>query len=220
MCKMMETLESRTLMSSAPTIYAASETGELFTLNLGNGATHNIGNMHVDMFDIALNKSNGQMYGVDSSSNLYKINKSNGKVSKVGSVGHFVNALTFSPGGTLYGAGYNDLYKISTSSGHGTTIGSLGSNQSAGDLAFDSKGNMYLTTTSNKLVKVNTSNAHTTTIGSIGYNEVYGLGFDNGVMYGLSNSSDQAFTISLSTGKGKYLSYFGKTEIGANGASF
>lgn len=219
MCKMMESLESRTLFSTAPTIYAASASGELFTLNLGTGKTHNIGNMHVVMFDIAINKS-GQMYGVDASSNLYKINKSDAKVSKVGSVGHFVNALTFSSAGTLYGAGYNDFYKISASTGHGTKIGSLGSNQSAGDLAFDNKGNLYLSTTSNTLVKVNVSNGHTTTVGSIGYNEVYGLGFDNGVMYGLSDATDQAFTISLSTGHGKYLSYFGNTEIGANGASF
>jgi hypothetical protein len=220
MCKMMETLESRTLMSSAPTIYAASQTGELFTLNLGTGHTHNIGDMHVTMFDIAINKKNGQMYGVDSTSNLYKIDKSNAHVTRVGPVGHFVNALTFSATGSLFGAGYNDLYRISTSSGHGTTVGSMGSNQSAGDLAFDSTGNLYLTTTANKLIKVNPSNAHTTTIGSIGYNEVFGLGFDNGVMYGLSDATDQAFKISLSTGRGSYLSYFGSTEIGADGASF
>ena len=127
MCKMMETLESRTLCSTSPTIYAASDSGELFTLKLGTGATHNIGNMHVVMWDIAINKS-GQMYGIDSSSNLYKINKSNGHVSRVGSVGHTVNALTFGPNGTLYAAGFSELYKISTSSGHGTAIGSLGSN--------------------------------------------------------------------------------------------
>ena len=79
---------------------------------------------------------------------------------------------------------------------------------------------MYLTTTANKLIKVNPSNAQTTTIGSIGFNRVFGLGFSNGVMYGLSDATDQAFTISLSTGKGKFLSSFSKTEIGANGASF
>ena len=214
-----ETLESRTLFSSAPTIYGADGHGTLFTLNINTGKTHTIGSMHVTMFDIAQSKS-GQLYGVDQSSNLYKISKTTAKVTKISSVGFFVNALTFGSNGTLYGAGHSTFLKISTSTGHGTKIGSLGSNQSAGDLAFDSKGNLYLSTTSDKLVKVNPSNGKTTTIGSIGFHEVYGLGFSGGVMYGLSNTSEKAFKINLSTGKGTSISFFGANVVAADGATF
>ncbi len=216
---LVESLESRTLFSSGPTMYAADSHGALYTLNLGTGKTHTIGSMHVTMFDIAFSKT-GQLYGVDASSSLYKINKTTAKVTKIGSVGFFVNALTFGSNGTLYGAGFNNFVKINISTGHGTKIGSLGSNTSAGDLAFDNKGNLFLSTNADKLVKVNVSNGKTTTIGSIGFHQVFGLGFSGGVMYGLSNASEKAFKINLSTGKGTSISFFGANVVGANGASF
>jgi len=215
-----ESLEQRTLYASGPTIYSADSRGKLVHLNLGNGQTQTIGQMSVVMYDIAVSKS-GQMYGIDRTSNLYKINKSNASVSKIGSVGRFANALTFAPNGTLYAAGYNKFMKLNTGTGKATVIGSMGNgNNSAGDLAFDGSGNLYLTTTSDKLVKVNVSTGAATTIGRMNFHQVYGMGFKNGVMYGLSNYNEKAFKINLSTAQGTLTSFFGNNVIGANGASF
>lgn len=214
-----ESLESRTLYASGPSIFAADSRGKLVNMNLGTGQTQTIGQMSVVMYDIAVSKT-GQMYGVDRTSNLYKINKSNASVSKIGSVGKFANALTFGPNGKLYAAGYNKLMTLNTSTGQGTVIGSMGNNNSAGDLAFDGSGNLYLTTTADKLVKVNTSTGQATTIGSMNFHQVYGLGFKNGVMYGLSNYNEKAFKINLSNAQCTLTSFFGNNVIGANGASF
>jgi len=55
--------------------------------------------------------------------------------------------------GTLYAAG-SSLYQINTGTGHGTTVGTgnLSGSSSAGDLAFDTNGNLFLSTTNNELV--------------------------------------------------------------------
>ena len=177
------------------------------------------GNTGVVMFDVAFNKS-GQLYGVDSGSNLYKINTSNAHVTRVGSVGFFVNALTFDKNGNLYAAGRSNFVKINTNTGHGTLVGTLGGKQSAGDLAFDKNGVLYLTTTSDTLVKVDVKTGKATTVGNIGFREVYGLAYYNGVMYGLSNKTEKVFKISLATGHGTAATYFGSSVVGANGAGF
>jgi hypothetical protein len=214
-----ENLEGRQLYSTGPTIWGASARGELYKLNVGTGQTITMGRMPVVMFDIAVNKS-GQMYGIDSRSSLYKINKYSASVSFVGSLGRFANALTFGPDGKLYAAGGNNLMTVSTSNGRSTSIGTMGSNQSAGDLAFDNNGKLYMTTTSNKLVKINLASHTMTTVGSLGFNQAYGLGFYNGSMYGFSNSTEQAYKINLSNGHGTAVSFFGWYVGGCNGTSF
>ncbi len=216
---MVESLESRTLMSTTPLMYTADSQGRLFELNLTTGQTIILGKMPVVMYDIAFNKS-GQLYGVDRTSVLYKINTSTAAVSRVGSVGAFVNGLTFSSTGVLYASGSNGVYTINTASGRDTLLGTLGGNTSAGDLAFDYSGNLYLSTNANQLVKIDLTHRKYYVIGNIGFNQVFGLGFANGVLYGLSNSSEQAFKINLTTGHGTLISYFGKNVVGANGASF
>ena len=201
-----------------PTIYAADDRGELFTLNLGTGQTHKIGVMGVTLYDLA-EDTHGNLFGVDSSSNLYRINSTNAKVTRVGATSVFLNALTFAPNGTLYGAGNNGLYTLSTSTGKSTLLGTLGSNTSAGDLAFDKSGNLYLTTNANNLLRINLSARTFTTVGSIGFNAVFGLIFgSDGILYGLSNSTDQAFSINLTTGHGTLVSSFAGQVGGVDGS--
>lgn len=217
---MVEGLENRQLCSSGPLIYGASASGQLYRMNVGTGATQTIGQMPVIMYDIAVNKSSGQMFGVNSNGKLYKINKSNASVSYVGSLGRFANALTFGPDGRLYAAGYNKLMTVNTSNGSSTVIGTMGSNNSAGDLAFDGYSKLYLTTTSNKLVRINLTNHTMTTVGNLGFNQAYGLGFYNGSLYGFSNTTERAYKISTSTGFGTAVSFFGSWVNGCNGTSF
>jgi hypothetical protein len=218
-----ESLESRMFFSASPTIYADDSQGHLFSMAVNTGVKHIIGKMATPMFDIAFSKS-GVLYGVatinSQASALYKINTTNASITKVGNVGFFVNALTFGSNGTLYAAGYSKFSKINTTTGKGTVVGTLGSNQSAGDLAFDNKGNLFLTTNADKLIKVNVTNGHATTIGSIGFHQVFGMGFSNGVMYGMSNYNEKIFKINLTTGAGTFLANFGTNVVGVNGASF
>lgn len=214
-----EYLESRTLMSATAPLYTADNQGRLFTLDLPTGQTHLIGRTPVILYDIAFNKS-GQLYGVDSNSVLYKINSTNAAVTRIGSVGSFVNGLTFAPNGALYASGHNGIYTVNTATGHGTLVGTLGSNTSAGDLAFDSAGHLYLSTNADKLVRIDLSAHKYAVVGNIGFHQVYGLGFSNGVLYGLSNLTEQAFKINTTTGHGTLLSNFGKNVDGATGASF
>jgi hypothetical protein len=212
-----ESLEGRSLMSA--TLFCSDSTGELFKLNPSTGGKSLVGQMPVVMYDIAFNKS-GQLFGVDSSSTLYKINSSTAQVTRVGSVGGFVNGLTFAPDGKLYGSGYNHLYTINTTTGRGTVFGNFaGSINSAGDLAFDGKGNLYLTTTTDKLVRINLSSHSYTTVGSTGFHEVYGLAYMNGKLYGMSNYSEQDFEINTTTGHGTLAHNFGAGVYGLNGAA-
>ena len=217
---LVEGLENRQMFASGPLVYSASASGELSKLNVGTGQTQTIGRMPVIMYDIAVNKFSGQMFGVNSNGKLYKINKSNASVSYVGSLGRFANALTFGPDGRLYAAGYNKLMTVSTSNGSSTVIGTLGSNNSAGDLAFDGFSRLYMTTTSNKLVRINLTNHTMTTVGSLGFNQAYGLGFYNGSLYGFSNTTEKAYKISTATGQSYAVSYFGSWVNGCNGVSF
>ena len=217
-----EALEDRRMFSAAPTLWADDAQGKLFTVNVGTGAVHVIGKMPVVMFDIAYD-AHGNLYGIDGVSDLWKINPSNASAKEVGAVGAFVNSLVFSDKGILYAAG-SALYSINITTGHGARVGTANLNgySSAGDLAFDSAGTLYLSTNSNDLVRVNTSTGGAALVGSLGYNQVYGMAYGpNGVLYGLSNSTSQIFSINLATGKGTYdCSFAGKGVDGVNGSTF
>jgi uncharacterized delta-60 repeat protein len=186
-------------------IYVSDSTDNLFTANTATGQVTDIGNMGVQMFDIAEN-AQGQLYGVDSSSDLDSINPTTAAVTPVGPLGTTVNSLAFSPQGTLYGAN-DSLFTISTSTGAATLVGSLGGPSSDGDLAFDNEGNLFLSTTANDLANVNTTTGEATDIGPIGASGIYGLAFgSDGVMYGVSTTTGQVFAINLSTGSGTLVS--------------
>jgi hypothetical protein len=221
---MIERLESRQMLSTAPSFYACDTEGRLFTVNAGTGAVHVIGQMPADMFDIAFT-SQGVLYGVDGASgtsSLWKINPNTASAIRIGAVGAEVNSLVVSSNGTLYAAG-TALYKISASTGRGTEVGhGLGGFSSAGDLAFDTSGNLYLSTLNNNdLVRVNVSTGAATEVGPIGFSLVYGMAFgSNGVLYGMSKTTDDIFSISTSTGHGTYLASFAnKGVVGVNGMS-
>ncbi len=224
----MESLEWRDLLSAAPaaapTLWADDTQGRLFTVNVGTGATHVVGTMPAVMWDIAYD-AKGNLYGVDGasgSSSLWKINPANASATRIGALGAQVNSLVFATNGTLYAAG-SSLYKVSTTSGKGTKVGTgLSGYSSAGDLAFDASGNMFLSTSNNNLVKVNPSTGTATKVGALGFNEVYGMAYGpNHVLYGLSNTTDQIFSVNTSTGKGAVTASFANKGVsGVNGSTF
>lgn len=222
----LERLEDRQLFSAAPTLWADDNQGRLFTVNVATGNVHVIGQMPAVMFDIAFD-AKGNLYGVDSgngsNSALWKINPTNASATRIGNVGAFVNALVFSRTGTLYAAG-SSLYAVNTATGHGAAVGTghLSGYASAGDLAFDAAGNLYLSTSSNQLVRVSTSTGAATLVGSMGFQQVFGMAYGpDHVLYGLSNATDQIFTINPANGHGTLESSFANKGVaGVNGSTF
>jgi len=182
-----------------------------------------IGSLPAVMSDIAA--FNGTLYGISGAdSTLYSIDPSSGSGTAIGSgTGVALNALAFSPSGTLYAAGGDSLYTIDITTGMGTEIGSgsgAGAYTSSGDLEFDSGGNLYLTSSGasgDQLFSIDPTTGQGTLIGNIGYSQVYGLAYFNGVMYGFT-AGGSAITINLTTGAGTLvcvynLSFDGATAI-------
>jgi hypothetical protein len=200
------------------TVWGAASNGNLYTVDPFSGATTLVGAMGVVMFDIAYSPTFGLM-GISGGpiSSLYSINPLTGAATLIGTTGVFVNAATFSPDGlTLYAAGgpaVRSLYSINVASGAATLIGTdVGANlyTSAGDLAFASNGNLYVTSTgaaggNNFLYLINPANGDGTRIGAgtgIGFPQVYGLVAIGNTMFGFTASTQQVITIDVATGKG------------------
>lgn len=184
-----------------------------------------IGSLPVVMSDIAA--YNGKLYGVSnppagSSSTLYSIDPNTGSGAAIGSdTGAPLDALAFSPSGTLYAAEADNLYTVDTDTGTATLVGSgsgAGSYASFGDLEFDSSGNLYLTSNSgngDQLFTIDPTTGQGTLIGSIGYSGVYGLAYFKGIMYGFTGSGS-VITINLSTGAGTLVFAY---NLGFDGAT-
>lgn len=196
-----EHLESRRLFS---TLFASDANGNLGTIDTNqsplDATAHVIGNMGVVMADIAFSPQ-GALYGVDNTSNLYRINPSTAQVTYIGPLGIFVNSLAFSASGTLYAAS-DSLWTVNTSTGSVTLIGGLGGFQSAGDLVFDDTGSLFMTATSGDLVQVDPTAASFRDIGPIGDTEVWGLAYGDHTLYGLTADSNSVITIDPITGEG------------------
>jgi hypothetical protein len=211
-------MEDRTALS--PLLFAGDRRGRLFTIDVATGAVAIRGTMARPMFDIAFDPG-GTLYAVDARSTLYRVDPGNAATTRVGPVGAAINALVFAPDGTLYGAG-RALYRIDPATGAGTRIGRFRGLRSAGDLAFDGTGNLYMSTATNRLARVDPLSGSAAVIGRIGFRDIFGLGFGpDGVMYGVSDRTEQLIAIDLQTGRGTAIARFGgQGTSGVDGSSF
>lgn len=208
---------------SAPTMHASDSSGNIYTVDIGTGAATLIGNNGIAMTDIAFDAS-GNLFGI-TFGQLYSINPTTAAASLIGTVsnaGSSMNSLVFDTSGTLWAASSTNIITINTVSAAGTIL-AAGSYASAGDLAFDSAGNLLLTTTAGNLTKINQTTGAITTIGSISDIDVYGFGRDSaGNMYGI-RSNNAILSMNPSTGAGTFLRNISAPgfTIGATwGASF
>lgn len=206
-----------------PNIWVSDASGTLGTVDVATGSVSVIGNMGVQMTDLAFDPS-GNLYGI-SFTNLYQINSTTGQASLVGGLGLTgANALVFGTDGTLYAAANNttNLYSINTVTGAATSLGSTGF-LSEGDLAFNG-GNLFLSSTTDQLIQVGLNPVSGTVIGAFGVPDVFGLGTElanggNGILYGISGT--QILTINTATGAGTALVNYGGNGLGASfGAAF
>lgn len=182
---------------AAPVLWFSDSAGRLGTVDIATSSATLVGNMGVQMTDIAFSPT-GELFGTTFSS-LYRIDATNGSTSFIRN--HFanINSLVFAQDGTLYGAG-SSLFTFNTTTGASTFIGGLGAS-SSGDLAFVG-GEMFLSAAvsgNDQLRKVNPTTGASTAVGSIGRPSVFGLATPNGVdLYGMSGSA--VFRIDTATG--------------------
>ncbi len=205
-------------VTSAHATLIGDSTGDLWDYDVSTDSATLIGNSGV-MFDIALDPISDILYGVTGGSRLYFIDQSTASTSLIGNTAAFINGLTFSKDGTLYGTGSNRLYTIDLATGSANLIGA-GSYSSSGDIAFDDSGNLYLSSTTgagDSLWSLDTSTGIGSLLGPTGFNNVYGLNYANSTLYGFTSSG---FTIALDTltGVGTSVSTNGIQAFGADGA--
>ena len=113
------------------TLYAATITGALYTINLATGNAFSIGSTGISfLYSLSINPLNGQLWGVSAISGLYKINKTTGASTLVGTTGYsFVPSIAFNLAGKGYGVSgsgstVSTLFTFDTSNATGTVIGS------------------------------------------------------------------------------------------------
>lgn len=132
------------------TIYAAHKTAtsNLYTVNPATGAMTSIGPIGSGMSGMAVDPTNGHLYGVTSGASsdpdsLYLINTSTGAGTRVGaafSLGTQMHDIAFDPDGQLWGVDTSgDLYSIDKTTGVATEIGGTSGSYSGG-FDFDSGG--------------------------------------------------------------------------------
>ena len=201
--------------TQAASIYVGDSRGNLGTVDVTTGAVSLIGNMGVQMTDIAVDSS-GNLFGI-SFSRTYRINKTTAAPTLLGSHSiSFGNALTFGPDGTLYGAGNRTtrLFSIDTATGAGTSLGNTGF-FSAGDLAFNG-GDLFLASTSSQLVNIDLDNiaGGTAAVGFFGVLNMFGLATgSDGQLYGTAGTN--VYSIDTATGAATFSASYGGQGLGA-----
>jgi hypothetical protein len=215
-------LFSALLTAFAPVhaVFIGDDYGNLFDVDVSTNASTLLGNSGVGaMYDIALDPTSGILYGVSGSGFLYSIDQANGAVSNVGWTGAFINGLTFSDSGTLFGSGANGLFTLDLGTGNASLVGLTGFN-SSGDLAFDTSGNLYMSASGSgddSLVSLDTTTGAGSLIGSIGYDDVYGLNYSDSILYGFTEYG-QTLSIDTVTGSGTLIATNHISAFGADGA--
>lgn len=86
-------------------VYCATQSGLLYKYNIVSNDTLFIGNTNINnLYGIAINPINGQLWGISLLNKIYKINKATGTSSEVGTPGFNLTAsISFNHTGKLYG---------------------------------------------------------------------------------------------------------------------
>ncbi|HUB36537.1 MAG TPA: hypothetical protein VL972_06905 [Solirubrobacteraceae bacterium] len=180
------------------------------------GQTKTIGHTGVMLFDIAVTSA-GELYGVDSSSSLYRVNVDTGAAVYVGSTGYFLNGLVVAPSGSIYGSGEGALVTVNPASGAATAVGAGSGFSSSGDLAFTSETALYMTATStalsDNLVSIDPQTGVGKLVGAIGKPSVYGLSASFGALFG-QDLGGELLSIDPATGAGTVLATGGPQALG------
>jgi outer membrane protein assembly factor BamB len=197
----------------APIMWAHDSRANLYEVDCSTGQAELIGNTGVAFTDIAF-APDGRLLGV-TYSQLYEIDREDATASLIGYVpgAGFMNALVFDTEGVLWGAGSGSVFRIDPETAQGENVATLSWGQSsAGDLALDREGNMYLTTTGGTVVSIDTTDGSVSEVCTLPYTNVYAFGrAPDDRMFGIT-SDNMVLEIDLHAGTSR--------EIGRIAADF
>jgi hypothetical protein len=179
-------------IANAP-VYA--NTGdELFEIEPGTGGVRTIGNFWTEtgeinggIVDIAIN-TQGIMYG-STSTTLYRLHPFTAEAWSVCETDGAMMALAFTAAGELVGGNDSGVYHIDKDSCENAKIAGNSVYETSGDLVGLPDGYLYWTVRgdeSDELVRVSPVNGAMRWVGPIGHERLYGLGYDEGTLYGFS----------------------------------
>lgn len=145
--------------------------------------------------DIAIDLD-GNMFGATFFA-LYQINPTNAVTKKLCDVDLDMVAMTFSSDGELFVGGSDGVHIVNVVNCRATPLSVGGGYQTSGDLVGLPDGYLYWTvrgSSRDELVRVDPLSGQTSWIGATGFSEIYGLGYDDGVLYGFNSYGE---TISI-----------------------
>lgn len=226
-----QVLEERLVLAPILWAHDTNSRANLYQVDVATGSVTKKLQLQFQLFDIAYDPS-GKLFGVDKENHLYQINTDNGQVNFKGTIpvnygSGSINSLVFSSAGKLYGA-LDRLYEIDPDNAQSKEFAQKLGNRlngssinSAGDLAFDNFGNLFLSTNEGELAKVSLQTGAASIVGNTGFSDIFGMAFGpDGVLYGMSNSSNhEVFSINTQTGLGTKLSSFQNNGISSVGGT-
>ncbi|MBT3223426.1 MAG: hypothetical protein HN348_30510, partial [Proteobacteria bacterium] len=185
-----------TAVADAP-VYANTST-ELFEVvpetgdKVLQGRFLNGAGQPVDNFvDIAINTM-GHMYGGTFDA-LYRIDPSTARVTLVCETEIDMTALTFTSTGTLISGGETDIHRVDINTCASSPLLTNSVFETSGDLVGLPDGYLYWTVAgadNDELVRVDPNTGSTTWIGFINTSKLFGLGYDEGELYGFSKTGE------------------------------
>ncbi len=229
---------------SGNSLYLNTQGGNIYSVNKGTGqASFAFSSGISNLTDIAF--SGKSIYGITFDS-LYSIDATTGSSKKIsldwsgvsggnGNNGNgwgwgwgsssnklqSTNSLA-SYGGLLYTQNIqgskNQILTIDPTTGAVKALSQTSKYSTSGDLAFDSKGNLFATVTKSGkswLAQVDRITGDTKLLGNTGFQNVYGLAYLDGTLTGLT-SGGKMIGIDALSGKGTLLGYTGQSAWGAD----
>jgi hypothetical protein len=182
-------------------IFVTLSDQEWGSVNVTTGVFTPLGMSPVQMGDIAINPITQQAYGIGFDNNLYAINTATGSGVIMGP-SIYTNNLGASIEGGLYEIN-GDLLKVNPTNGSVTDLGFFASH-TIYDLAFNATDKIFATDSTNIYERALGASGPASLLGNTGFSEVYGLAFENHVLYGFGMDDGIAvlFSVNQSTGVG------------------
>jgi streptogramin lyase len=170
-------------------MYVHDVNGYLATIDVATGVVTLVGNMGVQMRDIAFDDQ-ARLFAI-AGEHVSILDTLTATLSVVGEHGlNLPNALAASTDGTLYVASPTNtlLHTLNPVTGVATLVGDMG-HASEGDMAFHN-GWLYMTSAAGQLIRVNTASPEeSVVVGPIGVAGVYGLATGpDGHLYGITTT--------------------------------
>jgi len=199
-------------------VYIASSNDNLATLNPTTGTITPIGQTSITLDGIGFSAS-GQLYGLGSDANIYKVNTSTAALTLVGATN-----MSFSGGATLGASSNGTLYAVNGVGNIGTVNPNTGAATPLGNIGFTINSNpsgnggsgLYEIGNGN-LYSINPATGAGTLIGAGSYNTViYALTYADGTMYAMeaNGSSPGIYSVNLATGNSTLVSNYNPSVVG------